>query len=129
MFKNILIAIDGSELAEHALTNGLALAKSMAAKVQLILVEAPMHAAEIKRQAIRTLKDAAEQAERAGVPCDTIQVEHNHPDQAIVAAAQDKQCDLIFMASHGHRKLSTALLGSVTLDVLRHTNIPVLVWR
>jgi nucleotide-binding universal stress UspA family protein len=129
MFKNILIAIDGSELAEHALTNGLSLAKSMAAKVQLILVDAPMHAAEIKRQATRTLKHAAEQAKLAGVPCDTIQVEHDHPDQAIVAAAKDKECDLIVMASHGHRRLSTALLGSVTLDVLRHTNIPVLIWR
>jgi nucleotide-binding universal stress UspA family protein len=129
MFKNILIATDGSELAWHAVANGLSLAKSMGAKVGVILVEAPMHAEEIKRQTKVVLKRAAEQAEFIGVPCETIQVEHDHPHQAIVAAAKDKGCDLIIMASHGHGRLSTTLLGSVTHDVLRHATIPVLVWR
>jgi hypothetical protein len=41
MFKNILIATDGSDLAEHAVTNGLSLAKSVGAKVSVIIVEAP----------------------------------------------------------------------------------------
>jgi nucleotide-binding universal stress UspA family protein len=129
MFKNILIATDGSELAGHAITNGFSLAKSMGAKVLVILVDATMHADEIKREATDALKRAAEQARLAGVPCETIQVEHDYAHQAIVAAAKDKGCDLIVMASHGRSGLSTALLGSVTNDVLRHTNIPVLVWR
>jgi nucleotide-binding universal stress UspA family protein len=129
MFKNILIATDGSEFAGRAVTNGLALAKSMGAKVHMILVDAPMHAAAIKRQAGAALKRAAEQARLAGVPCETIRIEHDHPDRAIVSAAKDKKCDLIIMASHGHGGLTRALLGSVTHDVLRHTTIPVLVWR
>ena len=41
MYRHILIPTDGSELAEHAVTNGLALAKSVGAKVSVIVVEQP----------------------------------------------------------------------------------------
>ena len=38
-------------------------------------------------------------------------------------------CDLIAMASHGRRGLSAVVLGSETVKVLTHSNIPVLVYR
>jgi len=41
MYRHILIPTDGSELAEHAVTNGLSLAKSVGAKVTVIIVEEP----------------------------------------------------------------------------------------
>ncbi|MGC1743413.1 MAG: universal stress protein, partial [Pseudolabrys sp.] len=41
MYRHILIPTDGSELAEHAVTNGLSLAKSVGAKVSVIVVEQP----------------------------------------------------------------------------------------
>ena len=41
MYRHILIPTDGSDLAEHAVTNGLALAKSLGAKVSVIVVEEP----------------------------------------------------------------------------------------
>ena len=41
MYRHILIPTDGSELAEHAVTNGLSLAKSLGAKVSVIIVEEP----------------------------------------------------------------------------------------
>jgi nucleotide-binding universal stress UspA family protein len=41
MYRHILIPTDGSELAEHAVTNGLSLAKSVGAKITLIIVEEP----------------------------------------------------------------------------------------
>lgn len=129
VFKNILIATDGSERAGHAVTRGLALAKSMGAKTTIMMVDATMHAEQIKRQASAVLNRAAEEAKQAGVPCATIHAEHDHPDRAITAAAKDKGCDLIVMASRGHGAISRALLGSVTHNVLRHTDIPVLVWH
>ena len=64
---------------------------------------------------------------QAGVSYDTIQVENEQPYQAIIAAAKNKGCDLIVMASHGRSGLSGVLLGSVTNKVLTHTKIPVLV--
>jgi nucleotide-binding universal stress UspA family protein len=68
-------------------------------------------------------------ARRAGVACECV-VEISHsPYQAVLKAAQDHRCDLIFMASHGGRGISALLLGSETQKVLAHTKIPVLVYR
>jgi len=38
MYRHILVATDGSELAEHGVANGLALAKSLGAKISVIVV-------------------------------------------------------------------------------------------
>jgi nucleotide-binding universal stress UspA family protein len=65
----------------------------------------------------------------AGVECETIQVEHEHPYQAIIDTADSKGCDLIVMASHGRRGISAIVLGSETVKVLTHCKIPVLVYR
>ena len=127
MFKNILIATDGSELAEQAVTYGLSLAKSVGAKVSVIIVDKPLHAEQIKKEATSVLNRAVEAAKLAGVTCNTIQVEHDQAHQAIIAAAKDNGCDLIVMASHGRSGLNSLLLGSVTNKVLTHTKIPVLV--
>jgi len=150
MYRHILIPTDGSELAEHAVTNGLSLAKSLGAKVTVIIVEDPfdwlsvpeMRASrrqaldafakrneQIKKYAASVLSRAANAAKQAGVPCDTMQVENARPYQAIIAAASDKGCDLIAMTSHGRGGLSAVVLGSVTNKVLTHTKIPVLVYR
>ncbi len=146
MYRHILIPTDGSELASHAVTHGLSLAKSVSAKVSVIVVEAPFnvfsvpesrarylsdeftkHAEQVRQHATAVLVHAADKAKAAGVACDTIQVEHEQPYQAIIAAARDKGCDLIVMASHGRSGLSAVLLGSVTNKVLTHIKTPVLV--
>jgi nucleotide-binding universal stress UspA family protein len=58
-----------------------------------------------------------------------IHVEHEHPYRAIIDAAKNSGCDLIAMASHGRHGFSAVVLGSVTVKVLTHSNIPVLVYR
>jgi nucleotide-binding universal stress UspA family protein len=58
-----------------------------------------------------------------------IHAEHEHPYSAIIDAANKAGCDLIAMASHGRRGLSAVVLGSETVKVLTHSNIPVLVYR
>jgi nucleotide-binding universal stress UspA family protein len=135
MYRHILIPTDGSELAEHAVTNGLSLAKSVGAKVTVIIVhEAPVDATlsfleQVEKHAVRVLNRAADAAKQAGVPCDTMQVEKGRPYQAIIAMASDRGCDLIVMSSHGRGGLSALVLGSVTNKVLTHTKTPVLVYR
>ena len=81
MYRHILIPTDGSELAEHAVTNGLSLAKSVGAKVTVIVVEQPFnwlsvsetqtqwaleelakHAEQIKKHAASVLNSAADAA-------------------------------------------------------------------
>jgi len=75
------------------------------------------------------LNVAKETALAAGVSCDTMHVEHDHPYLAIIETAARKSCDLIVMASHGRRGISAIMLGSEAVKVLTHSTIPVLVFR
>src|ERR1700740_2287428 len=133
MYRHILIPTDGSKLAEHGVTHGLALAKSLGAKVSVIFVVEPFSEmtgrireavatyAELRREQAKSALDrAAKAAKEAGVACEPIQVENGQPHQAIIAAAEDKGCDLIVMSSHGRSGLSMLLIGSVTTKVLEH---------
>jgi len=145
MYKNILIATDGSDLSGKAVLHGIALAKVLGAKITAVTVSLPFHiftldpqvvedtAVQYKKRvaesAARTLATVASAAKAAGIACDTVNVEHEHPYQAIIDAAASKGCDLITMASHGRRGVSAIVLGSETVKVLTHSKIPVLVHR
>ena len=77
----------------------------------------------------KRLARVQEAAAAAGVACEVVHVEHEHPYEAIIDVAKTKGCDLIVMASHGRRGISAMVLGSETLKVLTHSTIPVLVYR
>ena len=140
MYQHILIPTDGSELAEHGVAHGLALAKFLGAKVSVIFVVEPFpemtgrfletlarYVELRKEQAKSALDRAAQAAKEAGVPCETIQVENAQPHQGIIAAAADNGCDLIVMSSHGRSGLPALLIGSVTNKVVTLAKTPVLV--
>jgi nucleotide-binding universal stress UspA family protein len=138
MYTHILIPTDGSELAGKAVQHGIALAKLIGAKVTMLTVLPPamittdtemieIRKASMQKQAEEILGAIEKQA--AGFACETIQVEHEDPYQAIIDTADSKGCDLIVMASHGRRGISAILLGSETVKVLTHCKIPVLVYR
>jgi nucleotide-binding universal stress UspA family protein len=127
MYRHILIPTDGSELAERGVAHGLALAKSVGAKVSVIYVVEPLLA--VTGDYASVLDRTADAAREAGIACETIQVEDVPPHQAIIAAAEDKGCNLIVMSWHGRSGLSTLVIGSVTNKVLAYAKIPVLVCR
>jgi len=127
MYRHILIPTDGSELAQRGVAHGLALAKSVGAKVTAIYVVEPLLA--VTGDFASVLDRAENAAREAGVSCETMQKENVQPDQAIVAAAEEKGCDLIVMSWHGRSGLSTLLIGSVTNKVLTYAKSPVLVCR
>jgi nucleotide-binding universal stress UspA family protein len=145
MYKCILLPTDGTELCERAIRHGIALAKFVQAKVVGVTVTQPLHSA-LPRSLIpknlagiihsETVKAADEKlavverlAREAGVQAETLRLSNDHPWEAIVQAAKDKQCDLIVMASHGRRGMSAVVLGSETQKVLTHYTVPVLVVR
>lgn len=146
MFKHILIPTDGSELSEKAVTNGIAFARSIGARLTFMTVSAPFHIVTMDAMMVTPeteerymvdmeqlgqdrLDAIMEKSKAAGVPCATLHVFDNHPYDAIIATAQTKGCDLILMASHGRRGVAALLLGGETNKVLAHCKIPVLVWR
>ena len=145
MFDRILIPTDGSELADKAVDQGLALANAVGGKATIVRVTnqpAPMVyegvvvalpteelradiAARVEEHFVRLRSKAA----ALGVAVETVHVEHDNPWQAIIETAKQKSTNLIVMASHGRRGLSAVLLGSETQKVLTHSTIPVLVCR
>ena len=60
---------------------------------------------------------------------DEIIVERGNPAEQIVRVADDRNCDIIVMGSHGHGVIEDALLGSTARRVLRLATKPVLVVR
>lgn len=145
MYDRILIPTDGSELADKAVDQGLALAKTVGAKVTIVRVTnvpAPMvyegvvvalPTEEIREEIAARVADHFKalkaKAAAAGVDVETVHLEDDNPWKVIIDTANAKKADLIMMASHGRRGLSAVLLGSETQKVLTHTAIPVLVCR
>jgi nucleotide-binding universal stress UspA family protein len=148
MYKRILIATDGSELARKAETQGLALAKALNAAVITATVTESWSAldmsAQANRGAVHPIEDYEKSAEAwakkvlatvgasakdLGVPCETLHVKDRHPADGIVDTAKTKGCDLIVMASHGRRGLQKVLLGSQANKVLVLSSTPVLICR
>lgn len=145
MYRHIMIPTDGSSLSEGAVRHGVALARTLNARVSVITVTptfqtaigdpfmatgtSEQYRAECKVEAERYLGAARAIAQTAAVPCETIHAERDHPYEAIIDAANDKGCDLICMASHGRRGVAALVIGSETNKVLTHSKIPVLVCR
>jgi len=148
MYKHILIATDGSELAGRALAHGLALAKELKAPVTVVTVTQLWSALEMAHEAgkanlnpVRQFEDmaaawakvildaAAEKAKVAGVTCELVHIPDQHPAEGIIAIAEKKGCDLIVMASHGRRAVGRLLLGSQVNEVLAHSKVPMLIVR
>ena len=134
MYQHILIPTDGSELAHKAVVHGLSLAKAVGAKVTVLTVEAfnvddasESRVKEAQEHAGSILDGIANEANAAGVKCETLQVIQHDPEMAIVNTAKERGCDLIVIASHGRSGIAAVLLGSVTAKVLTRTVIPVLV--
>ncbi len=145
MYKNILIATDGSELSRRAVDQGLTLAKAFDAKVITITTTEPWLATapgeiaiafpiedyekSVGVKAAAILAEVAAVAKQRGLSCETVHIKDEFPAEGILSTADERGCDLIVMGSHGRRGLSRLLLGSQANVVLTHVKIPVLICR
>jgi len=148
MYKHILIATDGSELASRAVSHGLALAGATKARVTVVTVTEAWSSFDLAREARHGVQNpilefeqaaataargilemAAQAGKSQGVACDTVHVQDQHPAEGIIATAKDKSCDLIVMASHGRRAIGRLFLGSQAIEVLTHSKVPALIVR
>ncbi|HTN62131.1 MAG TPA: universal stress protein [Devosia sp.] len=147
MYKRILIATDGSDLASRALDHGLALAKALAAEVTIMtateftvavggsaeftylnsgeLFTELEKAKAVGAQAI--LSAAKQRAEALEIPAKVLHIPQQHAADAIVETAEQHGSDLIVMGSHGRRGIGRLLLGSQAAEVLARSQIPVLI--
>lgn len=147
MFKSILVATDGSELADKALDAALELARHTGAHVGIVTATDPVSSgigsggfgaidagpilARLEEaysiQAANLLAAASHRAKAAGITLETLHLPRRRPADAIIETAAEKGSDLIVMGSHGRRGIDRLLLGSQAAEVLARAAIPVLV--
>lgn len=145
MYQNILVATDGSELASKAVAQGLALAKTLSAKLTVVTVTEPWtmiapgeigmtipiddYEAGVAEYATKILDAVKLQAKTSGTACEVLHIKDRYPADGILEAAKDKGCDLIIMASHGRRGIARMLIGSQANRVVTHSPIAVLICK
>lgn len=148
MYKHILIATDGSELAARGTDHGLALAGPLGAKVTVLSVTEPLRPAaaraarmggidnptsrydqQIDDDMKKRFQSISERAAKHKIDIELIHEIDDFPAEAILRTAKMRGCDLIIMSSHGRRGAARLLLGSQTAEVLANTKLPVLVVR
>jgi nucleotide-binding universal stress UspA family protein len=147
MYKHILVPTDGSPISRSASLAAVKLASALGARITGLFaapaatpveyrgllpvgIRTPQeNATMIEKAAQRYLEVIEKAATAAGVRCQSIHITSDFPADSILKIAKKNKCDLIYMASHGHRGLKGMLLGSVTQKVLAHSEISVLVHR
>jgi len=147
MFKHILAPTDGSGFSNKAVVTAARLAQSLRAKLLLLHVRSPLESPhhveggalsnlggkavmqEIEDEERALLDAALEIVASEGGKAETAFVAGYSTYDAIIRIAREQGCDLIVMASHGRRGISSLLLGSETQKVLTHTTVPVLIVR
>ena len=137
MFKNILIAIDGSEYSNKALAYAANMAETYRATLWLVHVFA--HPSDVlgyddfeklyakRKCAGQLILDAA--VEMLGDPPFEIRAElREGPEtESILNFAKNSQADIIVMGTRGMGTLKGLLLGSVSRKVIHYANCPVMV--
>jgi nucleotide-binding universal stress UspA family protein len=141
-FDHILVPLDGSPWGESILGPALDLGWKAGARFTLLHVvptsrvvgartyPVPMgHLEERRARAKEYLSGLAERLSAQNVEVECKVVDHSSPARAILVMADAADVDLIALATHGHRALTRAVLGSVADKVVRASSRPVLVQR
>lgn len=145
MYQKVLVPLDGSDLAECALSHVKSLAeKGSVGEVTLLNIikfdlpwidEYPQH---IDINAIREplfaaskkyLAEVESRLNSKGIKVKTASLEANRPADAITDYAQKKGMELIVMSTHGYTGFKKLMLGSVAFGVLNVSHVPVLLIR
>jgi nucleotide-binding universal stress UspA family protein len=137
---NILVPVDGSAPALHAVDAAVDLAGVLHAQIAVCSVVSLAEVAlasggnaqllggclqQFQQKAADAVGEARERiGERAPVICLTPQGE---TADEIVRTAAKLPAAMIVMGSHGRTGLSRAVVGSVAEEVLRHATVPVMV--
>lgn len=136
MLEHILVALDGTSLAEAALPQAKLLARLLNARVTLLHVIEPVPLPEVHgerhltepAEAEEYLDGIAKQFVAAGIACDS----HVHSDTitrvagGIVAHEEELHPDLIVMCTHGPGRLERLLRGSLAQQVVALGQTPLL---
>lgn len=139
----IVVPLDGSDLAEEALPVAVRLSMALGGALVLlhavspfeeaflpeaVMLDFPQREAERMAQARTYLHSLVARSATGGcqVHCD---VRYGLPAEAIQEAVRDRKAALVVMATHGRSAVGRLLVGSVAQAVVRHTQVPVALVR
>ncbi|MFL5577788.1 MAG: universal stress protein [Gemmatimonadaceae bacterium] len=138
MYHRVLVAVEHSPFDACIIAHVRQLARLCGSKVVLIHVADGWAARNMRYLDLRESEEMREdrayleqlcaELERDGFEADAI-LANGDPSKEIVAAADRESCDLIAMATHGHRFLSDVVRGSVANEVRHLSRVPVLLVR
>lgn len=138
MFKRILVPLEHSLTDEAILVYVRALAHACHASLVLIHVADGWVARNIQQLDLRESEEMKEdfgyldrlcsELQREGFKAEAV-LAAGDPAREIAAAAEREGCDLIAMATHGHRLLADVVKGSVASELRHITSVPVLMVR
>ena len=145
MFKYVLVAVDGSHVAELALQEAVKLAKEFSAQLRVVHVvdEVSLNWPEggdfeefketFRKSSRKILEKVDAELHKMGMTAETKMIEietfgHRVADM-IAAEAEAWPADLIVIGTHGRRGVNRLFLGSVAESVARVATKPVLLIR
>ncbi len=130
----IVVPLDQSTLAEHALDTIPQIAEAGSATIHLVHVIEPFDAREPHAEhlvdadalnSMRYLEQKAESLRSLGFDV-MVETRRGRPSDQIVEAAAEQNAGLIAMATHGRGGLSRIMFGSNAERVLRQVQVPLL---
>ena len=134
--ERVLVGTDGSGGSDAALGEAVDLATAAGAALHVVTVlessllgidvRSASAAEERERRDAELLAAAREQAEDAGVATVETAVEEGGVVESLNGYAADHDVDLVVVGTHGRTGIDRRLLGSVTEDLLRTADVPVL---
>lgn len=142
-YRNIVIATDGSENTQRAISYGIEIAKLSGATVHALYVvdtsafsSIPMSSDGgweamfeiLRKEGERAVSTVKTQGEAAGIDVREVVWEGN-PSSVILEFAENNSIDLIVIGTLGKTGLDRFLLGSVAEKVVRGSTVPVMVVR
>jgi nucleotide-binding universal stress UspA family protein len=144
MFTSVMVPLDGSTFAEHALPFAAHATKRTGAGMLLALVHVrhgPATTDRLLRSAVEEWEEKQRQRERdylsrvgqhigqehGVIP--RVRLLEGEVVPALGQAVQDDRVDLVVITTHGRAGMERAWLGSVTDSLLRDLDVPVLVVR
>lgn len=138
MYHRILVPLENSPTDAHIVSHVRELARHCGASIVFIHVADGWAARNINQLNLREseemrldreyLERVAADVTKEGLPAEAL-LASGDPAKEITAAAQREHCDLIAMATHGHKLLADVVYGSVANAVRHATDVPVLLVR
>jgi nucleotide-binding universal stress UspA family protein len=141
LYRNIVIATDGSENTQTAIAYGIELAKLSRATVYALHVIDTAHIISegwtvgkktiremMKAEGEKMLSEIKRIGKDSGIEVKEVLL-HGHPSEEIINFAENNNIDLIVMGTLGKTGLDRFLIGSIAGKVARNSKVPVMVVR